>query len=240
MTNKFLDGGYIAHRGLHNEQFPENTLGAFKNAIDNDFAFEFDVRISKDGELGIFHDDNLLRLCGDARSFSELYATDFKNFKILGSEYHIPTLKETLELNCGKVPMLIEVKCVWEYKKVAKAFSKIMKDYTGEYAVQSNNPLFLHYLHKLMPKITLIYLCSKTWEGDKTFPKFMRELIYSLVLYRYSKATYISCQHDEINKKILKKAKGNLLLWTIRNKDQAIAYKNCCKGIIFELFVPKK
>ena len=29
----------VAHRGLHNKEITENSLGAFKNAIDHDFAF---------------------------------------------------------------------------------------------------------------------------------------------------------------------------------------------------------
>ena len=240
MSDKFLDGAYIAHRGLHNDEFPENTMGAFINAIEHGFAFEFDVRITKDNVLGILHDPDLERLCGVKRDFSEIHSNELDNYKILGTNYTIPSLKSVLDENAGKVPMLIEVKCVFEYKRVAKIFYETIKNYTGEYAVQSNNPLFLRYLHKLMPQVTLVYLCSKTWEGDKSFPKFMRELIYSLVLYNYSKATYISCQYDEVNKKVLKKSKGNLLLWTIRNSEQAISTKNVCKGLIFENFVPNK
>ena len=40
----FLNG--IAHRGLHNKEFTENGMKAFKNAIDHEIAFEFDIHIT--------------------------------------------------------------------------------------------------------------------------------------------------------------------------------------------------
>ena len=240
MENKFLDGGYIAHRGLHNAEFPENSLGAFENAIKHGFAFEFDVRLTKDGVLGVFHDDNLSRLCGIDRDFDEIYAKEFKNYKILGFAYYIPSLKEVLELTNGKVPLLIEAKGIGNSKQMAQALYDELQGYTGEFAIQSSNPFILKHLYPLMPKVPLVYLCSKTWEGDKSVSWITRKILYSLMLYKSSHATYISCQHDEVNKKVLKKANGNLLLWTIRNQDQATAYLGNCKGIIFENFIPKK
>ena len=45
----FLNG--IAHRGLHNKEFTENGMKAFKNAIDHGVAFEYDIHLTKDGEL---------------------------------------------------------------------------------------------------------------------------------------------------------------------------------------------
>ena len=45
----FLKG--VAHRGLWNEQFTENGIQAFKNAIDNNVAFEYDVHITKDNKV---------------------------------------------------------------------------------------------------------------------------------------------------------------------------------------------
>ena len=58
----FLIG--IAHRGLHNDKYTENGLKAFKNAIDHNVAFEFDLHLTKDNELVICHDDNLVKTTG--------------------------------------------------------------------------------------------------------------------------------------------------------------------------------
>ena len=54
----------IAHRGLHNDTMPENSLTAFQNAIDHGFAIEMDLRLLADGTVVAFHDGNLKRMCG--------------------------------------------------------------------------------------------------------------------------------------------------------------------------------
>ena len=56
----------IAHRGLHNFEFPENSLPAFENAVAHGFAVELDVRIIDDHTIIVFHDDKLSRgPCGN-------------------------------------------------------------------------------------------------------------------------------------------------------------------------------
>lgn len=238
MKNKFLNGGYIAHKGFHNDKLPPNTIGAFENAIKHGFAYEIDVRLSKDDKFGILHDENLKDLCGVDVNFEDIDSKDFDKYKIQNSDFCIPSLAEVLNLTSGKVAILIDVKCLKNAKKMAKALYVELKDYNGEYAVQSSNPIFLHHFYKLMPNATIIYLCSKTWEGDKTASCMVRKILYSLVLYNYSHAKYIACQYDEVNNNVIKKSKGNLILWTIRNADLAKKLDGKYKGLIFENFTP--
>jgi len=53
----------IAHRG-ESIDAPENTLPAFKTAVDRGFGFECDIYLSKDRRLFTFHDNNLKRTTG--------------------------------------------------------------------------------------------------------------------------------------------------------------------------------
>ena len=62
------ESGYatlISHRG---ESFdaPENTLPAYKTAVERGFGFECDVYLSKDGRMFTFHDGNLTRTTNGA------------------------------------------------------------------------------------------------------------------------------------------------------------------------------
>lgn len=54
----------MAHRG-YSGRFPENTMLAFKQAhkVGAD-GIEFDVQLSKDGQVVIIHDESLLRTTG--------------------------------------------------------------------------------------------------------------------------------------------------------------------------------
>ena len=54
----------IAHRGLHNDEIPENSLTAFDRAIEAGYPIETDVRIIDDGSVIVFHDDKLARMTG--------------------------------------------------------------------------------------------------------------------------------------------------------------------------------
>ena len=62
----------IAHRGFKGK-YPENTLLAFKKAIDIGVdGIEFDVHLSKDGVPIIIHDETLNRTTnGAARSAAD-------------------------------------------------------------------------------------------------------------------------------------------------------------------------
>ena len=77
---KIPEVGY-AHRGLWNEERPENSAAAFSAAVERGYGIETDVRLTKDKVPVLFHDDTLTRMCGDDRrvidctyeELSELY-----------------------------------------------------------------------------------------------------------------------------------------------------------------------
>jgi glycerophosphoryl diester phosphodiesterase len=122
----FLNG--IAHRGLHNDKYTENGMKAFQNAIDHGVAFEFDIHLTKDNELLVCHDEDLIRTTGKAGIIEDLTLKEIKeNYKLLdGGE--LPTLEEVIELNQEKVPMVIELKVFRKnYKPLAKRFKESLK-----------------------------------------------------------------------------------------------------------------
>ena len=57
----------IAHRG-ESKDAPENTLPAYKLAVERGFGFECDLYLSKDGRVFTFHDPDLKRTTGGANS----------------------------------------------------------------------------------------------------------------------------------------------------------------------------
>lgn len=121
---KFLEG--VAHRGLHNEEFTENGLKAFENAIKNNVAFEFDIHLSKDNKLIVCHDENLKRTTGKEGIIADLTSEEIRtNYRLLDGGV-VPTLDELLELNNEQVPMVIELKA---YNKNHKKLAEVTKEY---------------------------------------------------------------------------------------------------------------
>jgi glycerophosphoryl diester phosphodiesterase len=107
----------IAHRGASSEA-PENTLAAFKQGLEiGADGFEFDVHMSKDGELVVIHDETVDRTTNGSgwikdMTLSELKALDAGSwFDCSFNKEKIPTLKQVLELISDKSELInIELK----------------------------------------------------------------------------------------------------------------------------------
>ena len=54
----------IAHRGLHDDARPENSLAAFAAGMEAGYPLELDVHLTRDNELVVVHDENLKRVTG--------------------------------------------------------------------------------------------------------------------------------------------------------------------------------
>lgn len=107
----------VAHRGASFDA-PENTLSAirlgWKQQAD---AVEFDIWLSKDGQIVLHHDADTNRTAGvekrvDAQTFDELRQLDFgrwKNASFTGEP--IPLLSEALQTIPTGKRVFIEIKC---------------------------------------------------------------------------------------------------------------------------------
>ncbi|MET3599882.1 glycerophosphodiester phosphodiesterase family protein [Martelella mangrovi] len=130
----------IAHRGYHdmNEAIWENTLPAFARAIDNDLAIECDIRLSADGKVIVFHDDDLVRLCGRSDTIESLGAAEIETINVGTSGATIPRLEALLEATDGRVPLVIELKSgPTDPDRFAATVLAAMKNYAGSHALMS-------------------------------------------------------------------------------------------------------
>ena len=76
----------LGHRGFSG-QFPENTLLSFSKAIEEGAdGFECDLRLSHDGEVVVFHDDDFNRLCSSKGSIEQSSWKEIQKLKVLGKE----------------------------------------------------------------------------------------------------------------------------------------------------------
>ena len=97
----------VAHRGLWNKDISENSLKAFQRAIDNNFAIEFDVHLTKDNELVVIHDEDLKRLTGKEGIVEHLTVKELQeNYSLLDGQ-KIPSLIEVLDSVNEQVPCLV-------------------------------------------------------------------------------------------------------------------------------------
>jgi glycerophosphoryl diester phosphodiesterase len=228
---------FIAHRGLYskNEQIPENSLGAFSRAIQRDLAIEFDVHITSDGKLVVFHDNNLKRITGIDKIIEDCTLDFLKELKLQNTTFEIPTLQEVLSLIDGKVPLLIEIKNERKVGLLEEKLSKTLKGYKGKYIIESFNPLSLLWFRKNIPNVSIGQLSSKNIDGIKS--KFEKFVLENMLLNTFVKPDFIAYDIEYITTKLAKKCKRKnrfLLGWTIRNIESLNKAKELCDGIIFE------
>ena len=118
----------IAHRGLWNEQFTENGMKAFLNAKENNVAIELDVHLTKDGQLLVCHDENLLRTTGKEGIIEDLTLQEIKDNYRLHDGDPLPTLEEVFKAVDEVVPIVVELKVYRKnYKALAKRVSEELK-----------------------------------------------------------------------------------------------------------------
>ena len=142
----------FAHRGLHGPGVPENSLAAFRAALDAGAGIECDVRLSGDGQVMVFHDHDLRRLCASALAVESTPAAVIASQKLFDSGEHIPRLNELLELVAGRAPLLVEVKCRGgNSAKVTAAVAAELKAYSGPVGIMSFEPSVGHWLARHEP-----------------------------------------------------------------------------------------
>ena len=109
--NEWLFNNPIAHRGLHQgKNIPENSLSAVRACIEKGIPAEVDLRQLDDGNIAVFHDETLQRMCGVSKRIGDYTCEELKELELYQSGEPIPLLRELLELVDGRIPLLIEVK----------------------------------------------------------------------------------------------------------------------------------
>ncbi len=140
----------FAHRGLYaqDQSVPENSMAAFRAAVAAGYGIELDIRLSKDGQVVVFHDDTLQRVCGADGRVDDYTLEELRGFALYGSDQHIPLFTEVLTLVDGRVPLIIELKNgPWNTQLCEKAWA-ILLQYTGAFCVESFDPRIVAWWKK--------------------------------------------------------------------------------------------
>ena len=238
---KLLKGLIIAHRGLHDAKngIPENSLLAFGKAIDKGYAIENDIHLTADGEIVVFHDDTLDRVCGVEGRVEDKTLKELKALRLLGTDESIPTLKECLELVDARVPLLIEFKVVGgNTKALCEKANEILKDYKGLYFIQSFYPGVLGWYKKNRPDVCRGQL-STAFKGEQLYKQLLGNLL-SNVLARPHFVSYEWKYYKKLSRRITKLFGATPVCWTLRDQKELDTSKPHFETYIFENFIPNK
>ncbi len=156
----------IAHRGASGT-FPENTLSAFRAAIDADAAMcELDVQLTRDGAVVVIHDDTVERTTDGKGEVAEMTLAElqrldagarFRNGAVKGER--IPTLDEVFAVTAGRCGLNIELKAGGLEHQVAQIMQA--RDAFGDSIVSSFDLEYLKKIQQLHFNIRIALLADE-------------------------------------------------------------------------------
>ncbi|MBR4863953.1 MAG: glycerophosphodiester phosphodiesterase [Oscillospiraceae bacterium] len=240
-----LCGHGYAHRGLHGEGVPENSMTAFQRAKEGGYGVELDVHLMKDGELAVIHDAKLLRTTGAPGVIEDLTVADLPQYKLEGTEETIPVFSDVLKLFDGKVPIILELKCQDNnYAALCQKACDMMDNYNGPYCMESFDPRCIRWLRKNRPDVIRGQLTENYFKGSAAkLPWVLKFVLVNQILNFLLLPDFIAYRYKDrkhFSNFLTEKLWGcQSVTWTLTAPEQ---YETAVKEgriPIFEGFLPK-
>ncbi len=225
----------IAHRGFHdlNHERWENTLAAFAAAAARGYTIECDVQLSSDGVPVIFHDHGLERVVGTGGLVWQRTARELASLRIGGTDEHVPTLKEMLDLVHGRVPLVVELKGIpGRDEGLVQRVCEMLRAYGGRAAIMS----FDHWLVRQFPAHAGDLPTGLTACGARDHEL---EAHFSMLAHGLSFVSYgLFDMPNGFTSFVRERLKMPVISWTIRTPEEAARSPALADQITFEGFEP--
>lgn len=236
-------GVLYAHRGLHDNDSdaPENSMAAFRKAVEGGYGIEFDVQLSKDRVPVVFHDFTLERMCGINGKVCDYTYEELSHFTLCDSKEQIPCLEEVLGLIDGQVPLIIEYKIEWMDGQVCRVADEILQNYPGDYCIESFNPIGVFWYRKNRPDVMRGQLADAFY-SRKEYTGKLYLLLQNLLFNFLTKPDFVAYNHKEANR-LSRRLCRNLyrntaVAWTIKSEEELTKAGKEFDLFIFDSFIP--
>lgn len=239
-----LTGWDYAHRGLYDNEhgIPENSMAAFRRAVDKGYGIELDVHLTADNQLVVFHDDTLTRMCGMNKKISSFLYSDLMQLRLLGTEEGIPLFKDVLELIDGKVPLIIELKVDGSNQNLlCPLVWQLLSRYKGDYCIESFHPFVLQWFKRHKPQVVRGQLSCNFFK-ENPHCDIVLFLMSNLMTNFFTHPDFIAYKYLDLdNPAVIYNRKLfhiMTVVWTIPGKPTYDRFKNKVDVMIFEGFEP--
>ena len=238
----------VAHRGLHDRDAGriENSMSAFKAAIERTFAIEVDIQIAEDGVAMVFHDSALDRLTEETGLVRSRPGAGLNKIKLSGSNDIIPTFDDLLDEVAGRVPLVIELKPHGPLTdRLAKTIADRLKRYDGRAVVMSFDPEMImavarHNPDQLRGITADATPASAYWEGYTAAQRFSLRHLLHIPRTRPHFIAYDCKALPAPGPFLWRRIFGcPVLTWTVRDKAEQNRVRKWTDQIIFEGFDPE-
>jgi len=235
---------YIAHRGLFDnaQDYPENTLSAFQRAVDAGYGIELDVRLTKDGQLVVAHDDGLQRICGEDVEIADLTYDELSQRRVLNSTQTVPLFTQVLGVIKGLVPLIVEVKQSNRTAETCQATADQLRRYRGRYCVESFDPRVLMWFRRHRRGILRGQL-SGGFRGENTGHRFLDFCLENMLFSKLTWPDFIAYEWQYADRFFVRAWRAvlrcTMVAWTVRSQADLDAARRNFDVFIFDSFTPR-
>lgn len=237
-----LKGVHYAHRGLHDNHSdaPENSMKAFKKAVDAGYGIEMDIQLTKDKIPVVFHDETLNRMCGVEGKVWEFTFEELQKLTLAESEERIPKFEDVLALVGGKVPLIVEYKLDVPSTEVCEIADPMLQAYNGIYCIESFHPFAVKWYREHRPEVIRGQLSQDFSKQEKYKGKFIYWLLSNLLTNVLTRPDFIAYNHkdaDMFSRKVCSLMGALPVAYTIKSQEEYEKVKDQFKLFIFDSFI---
>lgn len=232
-----------AHRGLHDNasEAPENSMPAFRRAVEEGYGIELDIQLSKDKIPVVFHDFTLKRVCGAEGKVCDYTCEELQQFRLCGTEERIPKFEDVLRMVSGRVPLIVELKIELLDTSLCPAADKLLREYKGIYCIESFNPLGVLWYRRNRREVVRGQL-SDAFLKKKEFQGVLYFVLQNLLVNFLTKPDFVAynCKYPHMLSRVLcRRLYGCMAAaWTVKSGEELDNVRNQFDIFIFDSFVP--
>lgn len=219
-----IRGWSYAHRGLHGNGLPENSMAAFRAALENGYGIELDIHLLSDGNLAVMHDSELIRTTGAEGVIEDLTTADLKNYRLEGTNETIPEFRQVLELFAGMAPLVVELKAHGgNHAALTEAACKMLDTYDGVYCMESFDPRCLIWLKKNRPDIIRGQLTEDYFASKAKLPFILKLILGNNLVNFLTKPDFVAYRYRDRHSTLsnlfcLEQLTG--ISWTLKTQEE--------------------
>ena len=220
-----LRGWSYAHRGLHGNGVPENSIEAFTKAVEAGYGAELDVHILADGGLAVIHDSKLSRTTGAEGRIEDLTTEQLKLYHLENTTQTIPEFTKVLKLFEGKAPLIIELKVERNANALCEAVAKVLDHYKGTYCIESFHPQAVAWFKKHRPNVIRGQLTENYFRTkDNGLPGILKFILGNQITNFWTRPDFVAYNYRDlktVSNSIARKLwhmQG--VTWTLKSQQQ--------------------
>ena len=239
----YTGGAKFAHRGLYtaDQAVPENSMPAFEAAAQAGYGIELDVQLSADGEIVVFHDDSLKRMCGVEKNVIDLTWAELQALQLAGTQEKIPRFADVLAAVAGRVPLIVELKNTRHGVQLCQKTLELLRAYEGEFCIESFNPYIVKWFRFTAPDIYRGQLVSTFGAMKKELGGFTAFVLSNVLLNATARPQFVAYDKKgrSLSVRLCHLMGAGKIVWTVCGTDDTKTLVRKNDAVIFEHWTPE-